>query len=255
MSERPSRSRDVRRVRKPKTDANVRARADELVASGMPYQMAMAVAHGRMELNEALERMARKDRVNALMDRHQLSRALATQIAIGHADLDQVLARRRLDVHRHDNRDRTCLIPGARLALALHDGTTLKGRVVDVEAYQVVFEAEGGEPQPIHKLKLLYVYDPSDWKGVKKGVRVDKKQGRETEPPAVRPQDRYSCSDRRLFGYLDRNVELSVALLSGEVLRGTLTWFGRYEFGLRLRTGAEITVFRHALRDVGPAEA
>jgi sRNA-binding regulator protein Hfq len=255
MSERPGRGRgDVRRLRKPKTDASVRARADELIASGMPYQMAMAVAHGRMELNEALERMARKDRVNALMERHQLSRALATQIAIGHADLDLVLARRRLEVHRVDHRDRSCLVPGARLALALHEGRSLKGRVVDVEPYQVVFEPDGGVPEPIHKLKLMFAYAPDDWKAVKKGVRVDKKNARDPEAPAVRPQDRYSCSDRRLFGYLDRKIDLNVTLLDGETLRGQLVWFGRYEFGFHLRTDAEITVFRHALRDVAPAE-
>lgn len=256
MSERPNRNMGLRRVRKPKTDTNVRARADELVASGMPYQMAMAVAHGRMELNEALERMARKDRVNALMERHQLSRALATQIAIGHADLDQVLARRRLDVHRVDNRDRSCLQPDARLALVLHGGVTVKGRVIAVEPYQVVMEEDGNpEPQPIHKLKLLYAYPPEAWKAVKKVVKADKRQSREAEPPAVRPQDRYSCSDRRLFGYMDRDVDLAVTLLSGEVLRGHLAWFGRYEFGLKLRTDTEVTVFRHALRDVAAAEA
>lgn len=249
------RSRDPRRLRKPKPDANVRARADELIASGMPYQMAMAVAHGRMDLNEALERMARKDRVNALMERHQLSRALATQIALGHADLEQVLARRRLEGHRSDNRDRSCLVPGARLALVLHDGRTLKGTVGEVEPYQVTFTPEGGAPEQLHKLKLLYAYPPEVWKAVKKGVRVDKKAASDAEPPAVRPQDRYSCSDRRLFGYLDRGVELNVTLLDRSVMKGVVTWFGRYEFGLKLRSDGEVTIFRHALRDVSPAES
>ena len=239
------------RLRKPKGDLAVKERAEELVASGMPYQMAMAVAHGRMELNEALERMARKDRVNALMERHQLSRALATQIALGHASLDQVLARRRLETHRVDHRDRSALVPEARLTLALHDGRALKGRVVGVEPYQVVFQPDGGEVETLHKLKLLYTYAPDDWKGVKKGVKSEKRASDSAEP-AVRPQDRYSCSDRRLFGYLDRQIEVQVSLLDGEVLRGHLTWFGRYEFGLKLRTDAEVTVFRHALRDIQP---
>jgi len=219
----------------------------------MPYQMAMAVAHGRMELNEALERMARKDRVNALMERHQLSRALATQIALGHASLEQVLSRRRLDSHRTDNRDRSSLQADARLTLALHDGRTLKGRVTAVEPYQLQFEIDGGGAETLHKLKLLYTYSPDDWKAVKKGVKSDKKAAASAEAPATRPQDRYSCSDRRLFGYLDRGVELNVTLLDGEVFRGNLLWFGRYEFGFKLRSDAEITVFRHALRDVSPA--
>ena len=84
-------------------DTNVRARAEELVATGMPFQMAMAVASGRLQLNDALERMVRQDQVLRMMERHDLSRALATQIAMGHADLDVVLARRRMDEHRTQN--------------------------------------------------------------------------------------------------------------------------------------------------------
>jgi sRNA-binding regulator protein Hfq len=231
----------------------VKSRADELVASGMPYQMAMAVAHGRMDLNEALERMARRDRVNVLMDRHDLTRALATQIALGHADLDQVLSRRRLEEHRTGNRDRSALVAGANLALVLADGSVCKGAVGEVEPYQVHFREESGEDRAFHKLQLLYCYAPGDWKVLKKAVRVDKKQPRELAAPAVRPQDRYSCSDRRLFGYLDRGVEVQVSIVNGEQLRGQVTWFGRYEFGLKLRADCEITVFRHALRDIGPA--
>lgn len=242
----------MRRMRKPKADASVKARADELVGSGMPYQMAMAVAHGRMELNEALERMARKDKVNALMERHQLSRALATQIALGHADLDVVLARRRLDEHRTTNRDRTCLVPGARLTLVLHDGRTLKGAVGEVTAYQFGFAADTGE-EIVHKLLVMYAYAPDDWKAVKKGVKADKKLAPGDAAPAARPQDRYSCSDKRLFGYLDKGTEVMVTLLDGETMRGTITWFGRYEFGLKLRTEADVTVFRHSLKDASPA--
>lgn len=250
MSDRVERG-QVRRMRKPRPDMSVKSRADELVASGMPLQMAMAVAHGRMELNEALERMARRDRVNVLMERHSLSRALATQIALGHADLDQVLSRRRLEEHRVGNRDRSALQEGAQLAMVLADGSVAKGVITEVHPYQVRFE-DGGEARELHKLQLLYCYAPGDWKAVKKGVRVDKKQPREVAAPAVRPQDRYSCSDRRLFGYLDRTVDVNVVLVNGEHLRGHVTWFGRYEFGLKLRSDVEVTVFRHALRDVGP---
>ncbi len=242
----------MRRERKGRSDERVRSRADELAQQGMPYQMAMAVAHGRMDLNEALERMARRDRVNVLMERHDLSRALATQIAIGHADLEQVLARRRLDEHREANRDRTCLVPGEPLALVLHHGRTLKGQVVSVEPYTFQFDTGNGT-QEIHKLQVVYGYPPAEWKKVKKAVKVDKNAASDADAPAVRPQDRYSCSDKRLFGYLDREVEIAVTLIDGQILRGTVRWFGRYEFGLAVRTGVELVVFRHALRDLGPA--
>lgn len=243
----------MRRDRKGKVDEKVRARADQLAEQGMPYQMAMSVAHGRMDLNDALERMARRDRVNVLMERHGLSRALATQIAIGHADLNQVLSRRRLEEHRTENRDRTCLTVGNQLAVVLHDGRTLAGTVELVEPYTFRVAAEGTEPEDVHKLQAKYAYNPSDWKKVKKAVRQDKEVAKQPAEPAVRPQDRYSCSDRRLFGYLDQGTEVVATLLDGDVLRGTVGWFSRYEFGLGVRGDIEVTVFRHSLHDLSVA--
>lgn len=232
-----------------RTSPRVRERAEKLTAQGMPYQMAMAVAHGRMDLNDALERMARRDRVKVLMDRHGLSRALATQVVIGHADLDQVLSRRRLAEHRQDFRDRTCLVPDSELTVALMDGTTPRIRVVSVDPYTFTFESDG-ETRELHKLELKYAYAPADWKKVKKGVRYDGKKPDAEVRPAERPQDRYSCSDRRLFGYLDTEQEVVATLLGADLLRGRITWFSRYEFGMMLRSQVEVTVFRHALKNL-----
>lgn len=234
----------------PAPDPVVRAKADKLHASGMPFQMAMAVAQGRLELNEALERLSRKERVNRLMEKHDLSRALATQIVIGHADLDQVLARRRLESHRESHRERTVLVPGAgALTFVCHGGRQIKGAVAAVEPYDVRLAPDGGgDPVEVHKLQIKYAYPSADWKKVKKAVRAEK--AAPSVEPVVRPQDRYTCSDRRLFGYLDRKQEVTVTLLEGDELRGEVTWFSRYEFGLKLKTDVEVTVFRHALANI-----
>ncbi len=239
--------------RKPpqRNDDAARRRADELHEQGMPYQMAMAVAHGRLDLSEALERMARKDRVTKLMERHDLSRALATQVAIGHADLDRVLARRRMEEHRDANRDRTCLEPNAGQVAVQLAGRLVKGTITALDPYTFTIEANG-KSEEVHKLEARYGYDPNDWKVVKKAVKSDKK-GDPDVRPATRPQDRHSCSDKRLFGYLDSKEEVVVTLLDSTVLRGRVSWFGRYEFGIEVKEGVDVTVFRHALRTIRPA--
>jgi len=219
----------------------------------MPYQMAMAVAHGKLDLSEALERMATKDRVQKLMDRYDLSRALATQVAIGHADLDKVLARRRLADHREANRERTSLeVSETPLTLQLFGGESVRGAISAVDAYTFTLQEKSAERE-VHKLEVKYTYAPGDWKKVKKAVRVDKKVASRELRPEPRPQDRYSCSDKRLFGYLDSELPVTAILLEGDVLGGVVTWFGRYEFGLRVKGDVEVTVFRHALHDLRPA--
>lgn len=225
-------------------------RAKELVDKGMPYQMAMAVVHGRMELNEALERLSRRDQVNVLMERHDLSRALATQVALGQVDLGLILHRRRMKEHRAENLTRTALTQGAQVALARFGGEETRGEIVEVGPYAVEVKSEDGETSEIHKLDLRYVFDPNDWKGVKRASKKSKTEDPDVRP-APRPQDRYTCSDRRLFTYIDKKAEVSVTLLDGQVFRGTVAWFSRYEFGLVLKGDLEIAVLRHALGDLG----
>ena len=236
-----------------KSDKTPKQRAQELVDSGMPYQMAMAVVHGKMELNDALERLSRRDRVNQLMERHDLSRALATQVAIGHANLELILHRRRLKQHREEFRDRTCLVPGEQLALVRFGEETVTATVSAVDAYSATLDVEGGDSIEAHKLSLKYGYDPADWKKVRKASKKDKRVGAQELTPAKQPQDRYTCSDKRLFGYVDNGREVSVTLVDGEVLRDSVQWFSRYEFGLLLKGDIEITVFRHALQDLSPS--
>jgi sRNA-binding regulator protein Hfq len=215
----------------------------------MPFQMAMAVAHGRLDLSDALETMARKQRAERLEKEHGLTRALATQVAMGQLDLEVVLRRRRLAEHRRVNRDRTWLEVGRPIVLGVHGRGQVRGTPRAVHAYGVDLEHDG-EVDEIHKLLIQYAYDPADWKKVKKAIRTDKSVAAQQLEPVRLPQHRYGCSDKRLFNYVDTGVDVTVCLLEGQLLKGNVTWFSRYEFALRVRTGVEVGVFRHALQRV-----
>lgn len=229
----------------------VRDRAQELSASGMPYQMAMAVAQGRLSLNEALERMARRAEIERLMRKHDLTRALATQIALGHAELDSYLAKRRMDAHRAEYLNHSCLENAAEsgepLVLGVHGQRRVKGQIKEVTAYEVIVATEDGEDERLHKLELKYAYAPTAWKRVRKVLKKDSAVAKAERQPIKRPQDRYSCSDKRLFRYLDQKTPVEVCLLEGELLQGTIAWFGRFEFGLAIKGDETVTIFRHAL--------
>jgi dihydroflavonol-4-reductase len=238
----------------PAAEAAIKARADELHARGMPIQMATAVAHGRLDLNEALEKLARREEVNRLMEKHQLSRALATQIALKQASLEAVLAHRRMQLHRDTNRDRSVLdahaTSGVPITLLLHGHRRVTGKVMMVDAYMFRFQPEEGEAEDIHKLQVKAAFVPDDYKRVRKVLKYDKKLEQAPLGPVPRPQDRYTCSDKRLFRYMDEKVEVQATLLEGEQMHGVVSWFSRFEFGLHLKGEAEIIVFRHALHDL-----
>lgn len=245
-------------AQKKQAKEKVRAKAEQLHENGMPFQMAMAVALGRMSLNDALERLARQEKVNQLISTHDLSRALATQIVLGHAKLDAVLSRRRLENHREENKDRSCLydamLTSDPISIGTFGGATLVGQVINVTPYHAELAIEGeDEPLEYHKLQFKYAWAPEDFRGVRKAVKIDKDIAQSPEEPMERPQDRYTCSDKRLFRYLDSETIVVATLLEGEVLKGSVQWFSRYEFGMMLKGDVQVTVFRHSLRNLTEA--
>lgn len=237
-----------------KRQERTRKRAEELHEQGMPFQMAMAVAHGKLELNDALERMARNDQITKLMRKHELSRALATQIAMGQADLDRVLYRRRMEEHRADNRERSvfdeALASGSPVVVGLHGKKEERGAVTAVDTYTVQL---GDSGEAIHKLQVKYVYDPDDSSRVDAARSSDEALSREPREPVSRPQDRYPLSDKRLYRYVDNKAAVQATTLEGEQFTGQVAWFSRYEVSLTHKGRPLLTVFRHALADLREA--
>jgi len=198
--------------------------------------------------------MAVADEVGRLIATHDINRALATQVVLGQAQLEDVLARRRLELHLTANRERSTLdaaaASGKELTLGVHGHRHLRGRVLRSDRYEIAFlDAESGTEQLIHKLQVKYAFDPEDFKKVKKALDYDKERRDRAAEPKPRPQDRFGCSDKRLGAAMDRKTPVVAVTLEGECFSGEVAWIARYEIGLRTRAGAEVAVFRHALDD------
>ncbi len=239
---------------RPRTD--IKQKADKLVRdAGIPGQLAWQVARGDLTLNEVLQKLALKDRVESLINRHDLPKSLATQVAMGQADLEQVLARRRMEAHLARWTDHSVLALAAEhgrpMTVALHGKRWATGRILEVGQYDFVIEVEGA-PQTEHKLQAKLAVEAEGEKELRKAIKRDRDRDAVAEP-VWKPQDRYGCSDKRLFGYQDESTPVKLTTLEGDVLVGEVSWLGRWEFGMRLKKGGHITVFRHALADLRPA--
>ena len=241
------------RGKKPAVSPQVRAKATRLEReAGLPRTLAYQVAMGNVSLSEVLERMARIDQVENLMRRHDLPKSLATQVSLGQADLDQVLVRRRREEHLETNRVRSVLVEtleaGKPLILGLLGQRKLDGQVTAVDQYEFTFQPVKGEVETIHKLQVKYGIDLSQGNKARNVVKAPKVVA--AAEPVWKPQDRYGISDKRLFAFHDDELEVQVETSEGDQLRGTVTWMGRWEFGLMTRKGVEVVVFRHALADM-----
>lgn len=223
-------------------------KVDELVRdAGIPKPWALQVARGQVTLNDVLQRLARADRVEQLVARHGLDRALATQVASGTLELEQVLRRLRMEAHLAEHKEHDSLAvavaDGALRTLHLHGLRRIEGRLRSMDAYEVEVEhAEGVER--LHKLQLKLLHAPDA------RVKVGAAAGRASCEPIKRPQDRYPCSDKRLFAALDAGHEVRLQTIEGDVLTGLLGRVSRWEVALRQKGGGEVIVFRHAIADL-----
>jgi len=221
--------------------------------TGVPRRLAQQVVSGQLTLNDALQKLAQQDRVESLMRKHEMSRALATQVAMGHADLDLVLRKARMRAHKDAHYTSSLLdvaaADGRQVAYALHGNRVVTGAITDINRYEFTVQGKD-EPEVIHKLAVKYAFGPKDAKRVRRAMRFEQAVKDAPREPIVRPQDRYTCSDRRLFGYVDSEVMIKVVTLEGERFQGNIQVMSRYEFILKLKGGVMITVFRHALADL-----
>ncbi len=239
--------------------AGVKRRIRELMDRGMSSELAHRVASGALPESEALEQMARASEARFLMGRHGLDKALAMQIAHGHADLERTLATRRFQAHREAHRHHSvfaeAVASGAPWWFLRIDG---RGEEVVVQAdrtYEIDVErAKDGSVHTWPKLEIVLAAAPADARRVQRALkRVDDGGSRppEGQRPEAQPQARYRLGDRRLHRYIDEEATVEATLQTGQRIRGTVRWFARYEFALGLRHDVEIRVLRHALTRLG----
>jgi hypothetical protein len=110
-------------------------------SAGLSPAMAREVALGRADLNDVLKRMAQADEVVRLMQNHAFDKALASQVAMGLVDLQAVLERRRIAAHVAEHRGRDVFqtaLGGGEQVIGIHGRELVRGTVGENRPYEVV---------------------------------------------------------------------------------------------------------------------
>ncbi len=256
----PGRSRGRQRARKggakpgrSKLPQAVVKQAKAMVAqSGIPFHAAVKVVQGKTTLNEVLQALLREEKIKKLMETYAINRALATNVALGRTNLEIVLLRRRKNQTLQKYFHRSCLEEslqsGARIALGVHGHTKVLGRVIENNKYTILFQPDsGGDPVELHKTRIKFAYDPTQYKLLKKHLKIDKKVKALNLEPIINPRNRYHFKNLVLQQAMDEHREVQVVTLEGDTFKGHVEWFGRWEFGLKFKGGVRATLFRHAV--------
>jgi sRNA-binding regulator protein Hfq len=134
--------------------------------------------------------------------------------------------------------------------LFLHGDERKIGRIQGDQTYEIDFATQEGVVEKIHKVKVKLMCEASREEEVLARMRTDEAVKGAPEGPHFGPRYRHHIKNKTLYPLMNRKEVLFFTMLEGEVLRGIVDGFSRFEISLRLKGGVPAVILRHAVFDV-----
>ena len=134
--------------------------------------------------------------------------------------------------------------------LHLHNHRIIKSKVQENSRYDLRINAEenGAEPIPKTDVKLLYPADSSN--SVSPLLKADKKVRDLELEPIISPRLRHHIKNKSLFPLIKERRVVFFTLMEGEIVKGLVTGFTRYEITVNLKGGIPVYILRHSVYDL-----
>lgn len=137
--------------------------------------------------------------------------------------------------------------------LHLHNKRIAAGSVTENRRYDFAFvpsSAKGeasSEPLILPKLEVKLLYRAEARSQIVKLLKNERGIADLGLSPIAEPSRRYHVKNRSLYPLMKERVVVFFTLLEGEVVRGLIGNFSRYEITVNLKGGLPITILRHAV--------
>jgi sRNA-binding regulator protein Hfq len=132
----------------------------------------------------------------------------------------------------------------------IHGHRIINVRILENLPYDLKAHVEGEGPQLIQKTDIKLIYPASVAKRVRPLIKTEKKV-MDLGLLAIRsPSRRHHVKNKSLFPLMKDREVLFFTLLEGEMVKGIIADFSRYEITLNLKGGTPVTILRHAIYDL-----
>jgi hypothetical protein len=131
-----------------------------------------------------------------------------------------------------------------------HGQPPLTARILENLTYDLKVEIEGRGPEELAKLQIELLYPAGTSAAVRPQLKTDAKVRALGLEPIRHPGKRYFVKNKSLFPLMQERQVVFFILLAGEVLRGVIAGFSRYEIELHLKGGVPVTLMRHSVYDL-----
>jgi hypothetical protein len=132
----------------------------------------------------------------------------------------------------------------------LHGQRVVQASVVENKQYELVIDIAGQGPEEIHKLQVKCLYPVGYTDAFAKMLKIDKKIQALGLEPIYAPAERYNIKNKTLFPLMQERQVVFCTLMEGELIRGIVGEFSRYDLTIHAKGGLPVTLLRHGIYDM-----
>jgi len=132
----------------------------------------------------------------------------------------------------------------------MHNRKVILGKLLENQKYDVLIKYDGRE-ELIQKTDIKFLYPEADTEQIQSLIKKhDKKVEKKNLGPIVERKSRFFIKNKTLFPLMKENEVVFFTLLEGEIIRGIISEFTRFEITVNLKGGIPLTFLRHSVYDL-----
>lgn len=132
----------------------------------------------------------------------------------------------------------------------LHGHRLVRARILENMTYDLKVDIEDQGEEELPKIQVKFLYPPDLSASVQSLVITDAKVKRLELEPIIAPGERFHVKNKSLFPLMKEKEVVLFTLLEGEVIRGVVADFTRYDLTVNLKGGLPVTILRHSVYDL-----
>jgi len=136
------------------------------------------------------------------------------------------------------------------LQIHLHEHRIIRATVTQNLRYDIKANIEGGHEEVVPKVNIKMIYSGDLSETVNQLIKTDKNVRDLGLEPILAPGKRYHVKNKSLFPLMKERNVVFFTLLEGEIIKGIIADFNRYEITANLKGGIPVTILRHSIYDL-----
>jgi hypothetical protein len=132
----------------------------------------------------------------------------------------------------------------------LHGRRIIRGRALENLTYDIKVDKEAQQEQVLPKVEIKLLYPAHLTESVRPLIKINEQVLKLGLGPILSPRQRYFVKNKSLFPLMKDQEVVFFTLLEGELIRGIIAGFNRYEITVSLKGRIPVTILRHSIFDL-----